>query len=81
MAQNQKFVIPITCGNPQCRNFNELVNMVSGVTMENMDLFYESYDGSDTEDYCLVCGELGVAEDPDDADLYPGLNAGHTQHS
>lgn len=71
MAQNTQIVIPITCGNSRCRNFNHLVNVVSGVPLEKLDLFYESYDGSESADYCPACGELGVAEDPDDGDHCP----------
>lgn len=67
MAQNEQIVVPITCGNSSCRNFNRLVNVISGISVEDMDLFYQSYDGSDPHDYCPVCGELGIAEDMDDA--------------
>lgn len=64
MAQKEQIVIPIICENPHCANLDNLVNVVSGITTDDMDLFYESYDGTDAEDYCPVCGELGVAEDP-----------------
>ena len=63
MAQNKRVVIPIICGSPQCRHFKQLVNVVSEVPIEELDLFYEGYDGSDSADYCMVCGKLGVAED------------------
>ena len=63
MAQNDQIVIPIICGSSQCKNFNRFINVVSEVTIESMDLFYEGYDGSDEADYCLGCGKLGVAED------------------
>ncbi|WP_424948176.1 hypothetical protein [Candidatus Spongiihabitans sp.] len=50
--------------NPQCKNFDRLVNVVTEVDIADMDLFYEGYDGSEDVDYCQICGELGVAEDP-----------------
>lgn len=38
--------------------------MISGIPIRDLDLFYEGYNGSAKEDYCSICGELGVAEDP-----------------
>ncbi|KAA0268127.1 hypothetical protein FBQ99_00155 [Chloroflexi bacterium CFX2] len=56
--------IPVICENLQCPNFGNVVNMISGIPLSNMDLVYESFDGSEEEDFCPVCKELGVAEDP-----------------
>jgi hypothetical protein len=64
MAQAKEVEIPIICENEQCSSFGKLVNVVYGITMNELDLFYENYDGSVDEDHCLICGELGVAEDP-----------------
>lgn len=63
MVQNE-IKIPVFCENAQCKNFGNLVNIISEISVEDIDLFYEGYDGSVEEDYCPVCGELGVAEDP-----------------
>lgn len=54
---------PIICENNQCENYGNLVNLVYGIKLEDVDLFYENYDGSGEYDYCPICGELGVAED------------------
>ncbi|MDD9875081.1 MAG: hypothetical protein OXU22_06040 [Gammaproteobacteria bacterium] len=62
MKQNKQIAVPIICENPQCGGCGRVVNIVGEI--EDMDLFYESYDGSDDSDYCRVCGKLGVAEDP-----------------
>jgi hypothetical protein len=62
MVQNKQVAVPIICENPRCPNFGQIINVVSEI--EDIDLFYENYDGSVSEDYCIVCGELGVAEDP-----------------
>lgn len=64
MAQATKIEIPIICENTQCRNFGKVINLISGIAIEDLDLFYENYDGSVEEDECPVCGEIGVAEDP-----------------
>ncbi len=70
MAQSEKIDIPITCENPQCENAGRLVNVISEIAVEEIDLFYESYDGSDDADYCLTCEELGVAGDPEKRSLF-----------
>mgnify|MGYP000079575518 CR=1 FL=1 len=64
MAQVRHVEIPIVCENERCLNFGQTINVISGITMEDIDLFYENYDGSVEYDYCQICGELGVAEDP-----------------
>ncbi|MEW6241694.1 MAG: hypothetical protein AB1564_12880 [Chloroflexota bacterium] len=63
MAQAKEIEIPIICENNQCQNFGKTINVVYEVKLKELDLFYENYDGSVEEDYCFVCGELGVAED------------------
>lgn len=63
MAKNRKLIIPIICENPKCSNFNHLVNEVTGLTNNDLDLFYEGYNGSDEQDYCPICQKLGIAED------------------
>jgi hypothetical protein len=55
--------IPIFCENDQCTNYGNLINLVHGIGLEEIDLFYENYDDSIEYDYCPMCGELGVAED------------------
>ena len=63
-----KIKIPIVCETPGCSNGGLLINVISEVPIADMDLFYESYDGSDDADYCVICGELGIAQDPIMAD-------------
>lgn len=64
MAQIRQIKIPIICENNQCPNLGKAINIVSEIAIEDIDLFYENYDGSANEDYCSICGELGIAEDP-----------------
>ncbi|MBI5652024.1 MAG: hypothetical protein HZC40_16530 [Chloroflexi bacterium] len=64
MAQNSALEIPIVCENDQCENHGNIVNLVRGITREEIDHFYESYDESVSQDHCPICGELGVAEEP-----------------
>ena len=61
---NVQIAVPVICENPHCRNFHELVNLVTGLCIDDADSCYETgFDGSDKEDYCTVCGELGIAQD------------------
>ncbi|WKZ51201.1 MAG: hypothetical protein QY329_00445 [Anaerolineales bacterium] len=64
MAHSRQVKIPIVCENGQCSNFGGTINVISEIAAEDLDLFYENYDGSVEYDYCPICGELGVAEDP-----------------
>lgn len=64
MAQDRALKIPIVCENDQCKNHGNAFNIVSGINIKDIDLFYESYDGSVEQDYCPICGQLGIAEDP-----------------
>jgi hypothetical protein len=56
--------IPIVCEIAVCPNSWRVVNVVSEIDEDNIDLFFEGYDDSEPEDHCTVCGALGVAEDP-----------------
>lgn len=64
MEQVSQVVIPIICENNQCSNYGKTINVISEIAEDDLDLFYENYDGSVPEDYCSVCEELGIAEDP-----------------
>lgn len=64
MAQSINLQIPIVCENNKCNNYGKIINIVSEINVDDIDLFYENYDGSVEDDYCPICGELGVAEDP-----------------
>lgn len=64
MAQIRQVEIPIICENEQCQNFGNVINVISEIAIEDLDLFYENFDDSVEEDHCIICGELGVAEDP-----------------
>lgn len=64
MAQSKEVKIPIVCENDECENYGNLINVVSEIDIGDIDLFYENYDGSVEYDYCQICGQLGVAEDP-----------------
>ncbi|MEW6006482.1 MAG: hypothetical protein AB1695_14355 [Stygiobacter sp.] len=57
--------IPIICEN-ECVNRGSVINIVSGIPEEDLDLFYEDYDGSDESDICRFCGQAGVALNPID---------------
>ncbi len=59
-----KIEIPIFCENDKCQNYGKLINLVRGIRLEDIDLFYENYGNSANDnDYCKICGELGVIED------------------
>ena len=64
MAKIRQIAVPIICENQQCPNLWKTINTVSELKIEDIDLFYENYDGSVSEDYCFICGELGIAEEP-----------------
>lgn len=64
MAQSAELKIPIVCENSECANYGDFINVVGEITIDDINLFYENYDGSVEYDYCPICGELGVAEDP-----------------
>ena len=57
-------IVPIICENPDCKNAGQEVNRVSGILPPDVNLFYEGYDGVESEDQCPVCGEAGVVADP-----------------
>jgi hypothetical protein len=61
----RKMKVPIFCETEGCPNSGKVVNWVTNIPVEDLDLFYEGYDGSEEADYCNICGELGVAEDPE----------------
>ncbi|HET6201763.1 MAG TPA: hypothetical protein VFI25_03045 [Planctomycetota bacterium] len=56
--------IPIWCETEGCPNHGDIVNVVLDVAGEDLDSFYESYDGSEPADFCRACGKLGIAGDP-----------------
>ena len=57
-------IIPIVCETPGCKDRGRELNQVSGILPPDVNLFFEGYDGSELEDQCLVCGQVGVAQDP-----------------
>lgn len=63
---SELYAVPIVCLTGGCAGRGRLVNVVSGLLEEDLDSFYEGYDESCPEDYCPICGELGVADDPVD---------------
>lgn len=64
MAHDTEVNIPIVCENSECKNYGNLINLISKLNIKDLDLFYENYDGSVEYDYCPICGQLGTAEDP-----------------
>ena len=63
MAKERNVIIPIVCWTDGCKNFGKEINTVTDIKEEDLDLFFEGYDGSSDSDYCPICGEMGVAED------------------
>lgn len=59
------YSIPVICMTEGCANRGEAVNVISGIEEEYLEAFYESFGDAEPEDYCPICGELGVAEDPE----------------
>ena len=39
-----------------------IVNTISAILPENMEMFIEAWEGEDEADYCSVCGELGILD-------------------
>lgn len=62
MERNQAVEIPIICESQQCANYGRVINIVSELTTNDLDLFYEDYNGTEPADYCPLCKKLGVAE-------------------
>lgn len=58
-------VIPIICETPHCPNNGECINRISGIEPQFIQAFFEDWRG-EPEDYCPLCGELGIAYDPKD---------------
>lgn len=65
--------IRIVCETESCKNFGKTINTVEvdvppEELKEKLDLFLENYGtgSEDDADYCNECGELGVAQDPED---------------
>ena len=56
---------PIFCETEGCWNCGRMINLVSNIPVEDLDLFYEGYDESEPADSCNVCGELGVLGEPE----------------
>lgn len=64
--------IAVVCGTPGCVNNGQEFSavFVVGATAEHADEFLESFGhGSESDaDYCPECGQLGIAQDPEDED-------------
>ena len=56
--------IAIVCMTPRCMYKGSAINIISGISPDLVDAFYEDYNGSDSEDVCLSCGQPGIAIDP-----------------
>ncbi|MEW5742570.1 MAG: hypothetical protein AB1938_26870 [Myxococcota bacterium] len=67
--------IRVVCRTPGCAKRGQAVNtvLVSGdedeSAVERVEQFFEAFGhgGEDTADFCPACGELGVAEEPEEA--------------
>lgn len=57
--------IPMICETPGCANEGAEINRVTGISPERLDQFYEGEFGTDPADFCPLCGELGIALDPE----------------
>ena len=55
--------ISIFCEMPECERHGDIINTVSGISPENMELFIEAWRGEDEADYCPSCYELGTLND------------------
>jgi hypothetical protein len=62
---SQSVSIPIVCETPGCPNNGSLINRISEYPADLVDAFFEDYDGSVLEDRCPLCGEAGIAQDPE----------------
>lgn len=60
----ETFSVPLVCETTGCNNSGNVVNLVSGIIPQDLDLFYEDYDGSAPEDRCPLCGQPAIAQDP-----------------
>jgi len=57
--------IPIVCETDNCANNGTVINRITEYPADMVDAFFEDYDGSAPEDRCPVCGEAGIALDPE----------------
>ena len=69
-------IVPIVCETDGCPNNGEVINEVSEIAPKDMELWLEGYwtsKSSSEEDYCPLCGEQGVAYEPEvSADAFAG---------
>jgi hypothetical protein len=56
--------IPIYCEVSDCKNFGKVVNLVSVISEDELDCFYENFADAEDSDICPLCGILGIAEEP-----------------
>ena len=57
-------MIPIVCETPGCPGNGDCFNRMSGIAPEAIETFIEDRRG-EPEDFCPLCGNLGVACDPE----------------
>lgn len=55
--------IPLVCETADCANQWKVVQVISQIAPEHLDLFYENYDGSDGDNYCPLCAVLAITYD------------------
>ena len=58
--------VPIICRTTDCPNHGKCINQVSGIAENELDLFYANFVDPEPEDYCPLCGNVGVAEDAEE---------------
>jgi hypothetical protein len=56
--------VAIVCETEGCPNAGQVINVVSEIPADQIDLFFEDYRGEDAEDTCSLCGQPGIAQDP-----------------
>ena len=60
--------IPLVCETPDCPHFGQVIDVISGIAPENLDMVYEDYGSDDDANFCPLCHCLAVAQDPEDED-------------
>jgi hypothetical protein len=59
-----KIGIPIVCENDKCPKHGNLINSISEINVQDLELFYEDYGhNSYKEDCCQFCGQLGIVQE------------------
>lgn|GEM_PF-5125341 len=59
------YFVTVVCETPGCERNGEVINTISELEEESLDIWFEDYNGESEEaDWCIACGQPGIAQDP-----------------